>query len=302
MYYKRSSNSEIVLGQSGHVQEIGHRFTKQNVFPVVFLIYHKYHCMKTILPISNMLALIITILVNYVGNAGIFNGSTMATVSERYANFFTPAGYAFSIWGLIYLGLLGFVLFTGRSLFTNKQADPILFKIRWLFVLTCLANSLWVVTWLNDYLGLSVIIMIALLAGLLRIVLITRMEWDYRPLSRYLFVLLPFALYAGWISVALIANAAAWLTKINWDGWGISAVAWTLIMIAIAVLANLFMVVARHLLAYGLVGIWALIAIAVANTTAGSSAVVYACYTAAGIIFLSIVISAVRDHRPSWGR
>lgn len=119
--------------------------------------------MKTILPIANGLALIITVFVNYLGNAGIFNGNTMAMVSARYANFFTPAGYAFSIWGIIYLGLLGFVFYTGRSLFTKKETDPILFKIRWLFVFTCVANSLWVVAWLNDYIRFSVIIMVTLL-------------------------------------------------------------------------------------------------------------------------------------------
>ncbi|WP_222867764.1 hypothetical protein [Sphingobacterium phlebotomi] len=76
--------------------------------------------MKTILPIANSLALIITIFVNYYANTGIFDGNTMGTVSDRYANFFTPAGYAFSILGLIYLGLLGFVGYTG-AVFLRKR-------------------------------------------------------------------------------------------------------------------------------------------------------------------------------------
>ncbi|MBD1421580.1 tryptophan-rich sensory protein [Sphingobacterium chuzhouense] len=257
--------------------------------------------MKTFLPIANGLALIITIFVNYLGNAGIFNGNTMATVSERYANFFTPAGYAFSIWGIIYLGLLGFVLYTGRGLFTKKETDPILFKIRWLFVFTCLANSLWVMTWLNDYIGLSVIIMVFLLVGLLKIILVTRMELDYHPLRRYLFIFWPFALYAGWISVALIANIAAWLTKINWDGWGISPVTWTVIMIGVAGLVNVFMIATRNLREYGLVGIWALIAIAVANNADnGSSTVVYACYIVAFVILIAIVANALKSRRISF--
>ncbi|MBD1433719.1 tryptophan-rich sensory protein [Sphingobacterium sp. DN00404] len=254
--------------------------------------------MKTVLPITNGLALIITVFVNYFGNAGIFNGNTMATVSDRYANFFTPAGYAFSIWGIIYFALLGFVIYTGRALFTKKETDPILFKIRGLFVFTCLANSLWVIAWLNDYVGLSVIIMVALLVCLLRIILITRMELDYHPFRRYLFVFLPFALYAGWISVALIANVAAWLTKMNWDGWGISAVTWTVFMIAIAGVVNVFMIMTRNLREYGLVGIWALIAISVANNTAnGSLAVVYTCYIVAFVILIFIVINAMKNRR-----
>ncbi|NGM67085.1 tryptophan-rich sensory protein [Sphingobacterium sp. SGR-19] len=255
--------------------------------------------MKTLLPIANGLALIITIFVNYLGNAGIFSGNTMATISDRYANFFTPAGYAFSIWGIIYLGLLGFVLYTGRGLFTRKETDSVLFKIRWLFVFTCLANSLWVVAWLNDYIGLSVIIMVTLLVALLKIILVTRMELDYHPLRRYFFVFWPFALYAGWISVALIANTAAWLTKINWDGWGISPVVWTVVMIAIAGLVNVFMITIRNLREYGLVGIWALVAIAVANnnTANGGSMVVYACYIVTFVILISIVANALKSRR-----
>lgn len=256
--------------------------------------------MKTILPIANGLALIITIFVSYYANTGIFDGNTMATISGRYANFFTPAGYAFSIWGLIYLGLFGFVLYTGSSLFTKKEADPILFKIGWLFVLTCVANSLWVVAWLNDYIGLSLIIMVVLLACLLRIIVATRMELDHHPLRRYLFVFWPFALYAGWISVALLANIAAWLTKINWDGWGISAVTWTIVMIGVAGLVNVLMIVTRNLREYGLAGIWALIAIAVANNTDnGDSTVVYTCYIVAFVILVFMMINAVKNRRLS---
>ncbi|PRD56088.1 tryptophan-rich sensory protein [Sphingobacterium gobiense] len=256
--------------------------------------------MKTTLPIANGVALIITIFLNYYANTGIFNGNTMGTVSDRYANFFTPAGYAFSIWGIIYLGLLGFVIYTGRSLFTKKETDLTVFKIGWLFVLSCLANVLWVVAWLNDYFGLSVIIMIALFACLLRIILVTRMELDHHPFRKYLFVFWPFALYAGWVSVALIANIAAWLTKISWDGWGISAVTWTVIMIGVAGLVNVFMIVTRNLREYGLVGIWALIAISVANNTAdGSSTVVYACYIVTFVILIFIVLNAMKNRRLS---
>src|SRR5690554_5154722 len=162
--------------------------------------------MKTLLPVANGIALIITIVMNYLSNTGVFNGNTMETISDRYSNYFTPAGYAFSIWGLIYLGLLGFVFYTGRSLFTRKEADPFLFNIGWWFVLSCLANSLWVVTWLNDYIGFSVLLMIILLISLLKIIVNTRMELDHHPFKKYLFIFWPFALYSGWVSVALIAN------------------------------------------------------------------------------------------------
>ncbi len=73
--------------------------------------------MKKALQISNVIALLITLAINYLSNTGIFNGNTMATVSARYQNYFTPAGYAFSIWGVIYLGLLAFVIYQGTRAF-----------------------------------------------------------------------------------------------------------------------------------------------------------------------------------------
>lgn len=255
--------------------------------------------MKTIFPIANIIALIITVVVNYLSNTGIFNGNTMSTISDRYANYFTPAGYAFSIWGLIYITLFGFVIYTGRSLFTKRDTDLILFRIGWVFVFTCMANAAWVVAWLNDMTGVSVLIMIALLLGLLRILRITQEDWDYRPLPGYLFVRLPFALYTGWISVALIANAAAWLTKTGWEGGDVSTATWAVIMIVVAGLINIAMVISRHLLAYGLVGIWALLAIAVANNNpTGSTTVVYACYIVAAVILIAILFRAIRKVSP----
>ncbi len=256
--------------------------------------------MKTLLPASNGIALIITVVINYLSNTGVLNGNTMKTVSDSYFNYFTPAGYAFSIWGLIYLGLLGFVIFTGRSIFTKKESNPLLLKIGWWFVLSCLANSLWVIAWLYDYTGVSVIIMIVLLISLLKIIVNTRMELDYHPFRNYIFVFWPFALYAGWISVALIANTAAWLTKISWSGLGLSALIWTIVMICLAALINIFIIQTRNLREFGLVGIWALMAISVSNSNDQETAsIVYTCYACSVIILIFIIVNALKSRQRS---
>ncbi len=67
--------------------------------------------MKKILSVLNIFALIITIFINYLSNTGAIGGKTIAAVSEKYPALFTPANYAFSIWGLIYLGLLCFIVY-----------------------------------------------------------------------------------------------------------------------------------------------------------------------------------------------
>lgn len=255
---------------------------------------------KNTFPIVNGIALVSTIVMNYLSNTGIFNGNTMKTMSDKYLNYFTPAGYAFSIWGLIYLGLLGFVIYTGRSLFSERKAEPLLANIGWWFFISCLGNCLWVLAWLYDYTGVSVLLMVVILISLLKIIVNTRMELDHHPLRKYLFVFWPFALYSGWISVALIANVAAFLTKINWNGWGISDLSWTVIMICIAGLINIIMIRTRNLREYGMVGIWALLAIAVANRgNQDSTAVVYACYIVAAVILIFAMISGARNRKGS---
>lgn len=257
--------------------------------------------MKKTLQIANGIALVATIIVNYMSNSGIFNGNTVANVSDKYHNYFTPAGYAFSIWGLIYLGLIGFVFYTGRSLFKkgleedNLENDVVL-KIGWWFVISCIGNSLWIIAWLYGFLGISVLLMIIVLCALLKIIVNTRMELDFHPFKKYLFIYWPFAIYTGWITVAFIADIAAWLTQIEWNGWNISLISWTIIMIIIAGIINLFMIWKRNLREYALVGIWALVAIAVANWERESS-IAYSSIIIAVILLINISIHAFKNKK-----
>lgn len=250
--------------------------------------------MQKRLSVANIFALIVTIVLNYLSNTGIFNGNTMSTVSAAYQNLFTPAGYAFSIWGLIYLGLAAFVIYHAVVSFKSNQENNVVLKVGWWFVISCIANCAWIFAWLYDYTGLSVIIMIMLLFSLMMIVMKTRMELDDLPIKQIAFVWWPFSLYAGWITVALIANIAAWLTKINWDGFGLSSITWTIIMIIIAGIIYLLMTWQRNMREYALVGVWGLLAIAVANWTTEPS-IVQSSIIISVILFVSSTVHAIRN-------
>src|SRR5690625_2363556 len=253
--------------------------------------------MKKPLQILNGLGLIAVIFISYLSNTGIFNGNTIASVSTKYHSLFTPAGYAFSIWGLIYLGLLGFVFYYGRSLFiaVGKEDDTVK-HVGWWFFISCLANITWVITWLYDYTFVSVLMMILLLFSLLRIVVNTRMELDDVPLSKLMFLWWPFCLYSGWVTVALIANISAYLKKIDWDGFGIPETIWAVIMIAIAAAVNIFMVWNRNMRECAIVGVWALIAIAVANQHENAM-VFWTAITMAVLVFINIAIHGFQNRK-----
>ncbi|RZK41808.1 MAG: tryptophan-rich sensory protein [Pedobacter sp.] len=249
--------------------------------------------MRHTLPIVNGIALVSTVFVNYLSNSGAFNGNTMKTVSDRYFNLFTPAGYAFSIWGLIYLGLFCFTIYTGRSLFTKQEPHPALSKIGWWFVISCICNSLWVTAWLYDYTLLSVGLMVMILISLLNIITSLNISLKRENNKNYWLISIPFTLYVGWISVAIIANIAAYLTRVKWDGFGIDSTMWTIGMIVIAGFVNVYMITQRNMRAFGAVGIWALLAIA-ANQSTDSSAIVYTCYGISTAILLSTIINMVK--------
>lgn len=254
--------------------------------------------MKNILSIVNGVALVSTIIINYLSNSGALTGNTMSTISDKYFNYFTPEGYAFSIWGLIYLGLVCMVFYTGRGLFNSKVDEPLQQKIGWWFLLSCVANSAWVCAWLSDEISLSMILMIILLISLAVIIYRTNNNLAPQSKKESLFVFIPFGLYFGWISVATIANAAAWLTSIGWGGFGLDPQLWTIVMVIIAGFVNLMVVNFRNLFVYGLVGVWALIAIAVSNTNTGSSEdIIYTCYVVASILFVSVCARYLRKRK-----
>ncbi|QDP86494.1 tryptophan-rich sensory protein [Chryseobacterium sp. SNU WT5] len=242
--------------------------------------------MKKILQIANGFFLIFTIIFNYLSNTGIFNGKTIANVSNQYHNLFTPAGYAFSIWGFIYLLLIGFVFYTGRSLFNSSknQADPFVEKIGWWFVISCIANCAWILTWLYGYTGISVIVLSVSLISLL-IILTEALKYNSSPAQKW-FINFPFQIYAGWVSVALIAAVAAWLTKIEWSRFGLSEVIWTIILIIIASIIHLFMTWKKNAPIFAFVAVWALVAIAMANKEV-SHEIYLAALVAAGILFIT---------------
>lgn len=217
------------------------------------------------LQISNGIALVSTIIINYLSNTGLLNDTTIGEVSNDLNSLFTPAGYAFAIWGFIYLLLLAFIIYQGRSLFVKVRNDDFVLKIGWWFVVSCLANSAWVFLWIYGYTGWSCVFIFLLLFALLKIVINNAMElWD-APISVIAFLWWPFVFYSGWVTVASIVNVTAYLVKIGWGGFGMSAMAWTIFMIIVALIINLVVTWTRNMREFALVGAWALVAIAYAN-------------------------------------
>ena len=219
--------------------------------------------MKKVYALANALVIVLVIFWNYYANTGIINNNTIGDLSAKFGNLFTPAPYAFSIWGFIFLSLIAFAIFQLKQAFTNgEHSDTILQVGPWMLIAN-LANGTWLWFWLQEQLAVSVLVMLVILVALVMAILRLNMErWDApRPIIFY--VWWPICMYSGWISVALIANVSAWLTQLGWDGGIFSEIQWTIIMISVAGVLNLLMIYTRNMREFAGVGVWALIAIAV---------------------------------------
>ena len=215
-------------------------------------------------PIINLIALLGVLAVNFLAEAIPLNGLTSAQIANRYPDLlYFPANYAFSIWSVIYAFLIAFGIY---QVLPAQRENPHLQRIGWLFVVSCIFNAAWLISFHYLQFGLSMVMMIALLITLIAIYL--RLGIGVEPVSRATkwLIHVPFSIYLGWITAATITNAAYVLTDAGWGGFGIDAQTWALIMLTITGILASYIVYTRRDIAYGLVVIWAVTSIAVRHT------------------------------------
>jgi translocator protein len=219
---------------------------------------------SNLLRIANIIAFILTIIVNSLaGSTTIIGGQNTAAISDANFTLITPAGYVFSIWGIIYTLLGIFVVYQALPSQKGKEYQS---KIGWLFVLSSLINIIWLFLWQYELLIFSVVLMFMLLATLIAIYLRLDIGKTNSKLAEKIAIQLPFSTYLGWITIASIANVATTLVSLNWDGFGIAPQTWASAIIIIALLLASIVIIKRRDIAYSLVIAWAFIGISAAQT------------------------------------
>jgi benzodiazapine receptor len=174
--------------------------------------------------------------VNTLANSLPINGYNTGQVSAFYPNLFVPAGFTFAIWSVIYLLMTGFTVTATRWLW-HRPAEPagrLAMAVSPLFLLTCTLNAGWILAWHHLQTGLSVLLMLAFLATLVRAYLALQPFRHDLQGGRRIFLYQFFVVYLGWISVATIANITAWLVSLSWNGIGWTARAGYTLLLAVA--------------------------------------------------------------------
>ena len=242
--------------------------------------------------IITIVVTVLTITVNGLANALPLNGQGTGEISDRFDIYFVPAGYVFSIWGLIYLGLVAFSIYQALP---AQRDNPLLKKIYTAYWIGNLANAVWIFLWHYEVFSLTLVMMLTILANLLYIyVQISKAGSDLDRNQKW-FVKLPVSVYLGWISVATIANASQVLFFFGWGGWGISSAAWTVIMLIVASVLGLLMLWRENDIPYVLVLVWAFIGIN--NSQADTALVANVAWLASVLLILAVIVVYILKRR-----
>jgi hypothetical protein len=214
--------------------------------------------------ITVILSVAATIVINILANALPLNGLNTGEISDRFQVFFVPAGYVFSIWGLIYIGLIAYAVFQALP---AQRENPRLRNTGYLVALSGLANIAWIFLWHYEQFPWTLIAMFTLLALLIVIYLRLGIGKTTVSTAETWTVQIPFSIYLGWITVATAANITDVLYFLNWDGFGISLEIWFLVVLAAVILISGLISLTRRDIAYNLVILWALVGIAVKHSS-----------------------------------
>lgn len=247
--------------------------------------------MKNIyLKIAAALSFAIMVTVNALANTLPINNQTTGGVSDAYGNLFAPAGLTFSIWGLIYLLLLGYTIYQ----FVAKNKEALIKKINLYFIISSLANTAWIFAWHYEQIIISVILMLVILVNL--ILIANELRNEKFSTTEGLLISAPFSVYFGWITVATIANLTVFLVSLNWNGFGLQAYIWTTVVLLVGAAIGVIRALYDNKIAYILVLIWAFIGILIKHTSATGFAgaypvIIYTLYVCLAVfIFTTAVI------------
>ena len=236
--------------------------------------------------IVSWLALLIVLITNSLANILPINGMNTGEISALYPNYFVPAGFTFSIWGLIYLFQIAYT--TAYTYFqlrkpANEWIITYFDRVHTLYLLTCLLNAGWILAWHYLLMPVALSCMLAYLT-LLTLIFLRGFEAAKKMnLRQQLVLFTPMVIYLGWICVATIANITAALVWLEFNGGPMYSV----VMIGIATLLSTYITFRFRVRSHALVLLWALWGIY--NSQYEESSIRWAVVVGMGLLVVALV-------------
>lgn len=223
-------------------------------------------------------------------------------ISDRYPTYVVPAGYAFSIWSVIFALSIAYAVW---QMLPAQTANPLLRRVGWLTAAAFAGSTFWQFAFPSGQYALSVLLIVTTLVTLILAVARTLERRAALSAAERLLVWITCGVYLGWITVATVANVAQSLLAGGVSELGLGGETWGMVMLGAAALIAAFVTRATGNGGYPVAVIWALMAVFVARrdppAATQSAMVAYVALAAAGVVALAFVASVMRGRRGASG-
>jgi len=163
---------------------------------------------------ANLLAFLLNIFCTYAGGVGtLFGGKTNSQISKEYRSIVTPAGFAFSIWGLIFIGE---GIFTVWQTFPAQRNSPLLAAIGWWWVAANVFQSSWTFAFAYEEMWVSAVFLVSITIALGGMYFnLQRPHHDaedttvtpvWSSVAQWWIAVFPFFVHFGWVMAASLVN------------------------------------------------------------------------------------------------
>ncbi|SFK43321.1 TspO/MBR family protein [Cellulomonas sp. KH9] len=236
--------------------------------------------------------------------SGAFGGQPIAEAAggslSATATPVAPDSPAFSIWSVIYTGLAVFAIVQALP---RQATDRRLRAIAWWVLASMLLNALWIAVVQAGSVGGSDVVIIVLLA-VLATMFVRLVRMDHTTTLPSVVTDVTVGLYLGWVSVATLANTAAFLAIAGVGELGLGATGWSVVLVsAAALLAVAYGAYGRRrpavVIPVGLAMAWGLTWIGIGRTNGPlvDETVATAAFVAAGVAFVAPVVAVLAARR-----
>ncbi|GLK16869.1 tryptophan-rich sensory protein [Herbiconiux flava] len=201
-----------------------------------------------------------------------------------------PAGPAFSIWSVIYAGLIAYAIWQALPKQAARERNR---RLGYPIAVTLVLNAAWILSVQAGLLWLSCVVIVVLLVALLvTFVLVLRTRRRPQGIVESIVLDGTVGLYLGWVSIATAANLTAGLQTVGFDGFGWAPDAWGILIVVVAGLAGLALALyGRGRLSPTASLAWGLAWVAVSRTAGELVSAPVA--TTAAIVAISLVVATV---------
>jgi benzodiazapine receptor len=216
-------------------------------------------------------------------------GRPINKLDLEYYNLFTPAGYTFSIWAIIFLS---FTVYAVVQFFPGQSHKWIYDNLSRPLIIANLLCMGWIMCAQNDLMASSMVIM-----GLLLVTSITMYGRVKRAMvnddySRWIQV--PFSLLLSWVCVLMVSNVAMYLVGIGWYGNSMTESNWTMTMITFLFILSLLISFVFRDWIFPLVIGWGVSGISVANRYLHADLAYFSIFIACALVAWGLAMAIYR--------